>query len=313
VDYEPRRVDVAYLEQPCKSALNPVRGMPFKWSLNPYMGCEHRCAFCYVRAFEKRADRPSDDRYGRSVRVKTNVAGILRRELGRRGWRREGVAVGAATDPYQPAEGRYRLTRACLAVFHDFSNPVGIITRGPMIVRDIDVLGDLARRAKTSVNFSIPTLDDEIWRRTEPGTAHPRQRLRALERLVSAGIRAGVGMAPILPGLSDRPELMAEVVKAAREAGAAHVWANVLYLREGTRDHFLETLAKHWPELLPRYESDYFARAYLPDALTRPIMREVGRLGAEHGINRRSTAFLEPEERPEPVQLSLLASWGPKL
>lgn len=304
---EPRRIAVAYVEEPCKSALNPVRGMPFKWSLNPYTGCEHRCAFCYVRAFERRADRPSDDRYGRSVRVKTNVAQVLRGELGRRTWKRESVAVGAATDPYQPAEGRYRLTRACLQVFSDFANPLGLITRGPMIVRDVDVLSQLARRARISVNFSIPTLDDEVWRRTEPGTAHPRQRLRAVEKLVAAGIRTGIAMAPVLPGLSDRPEQLEAVVRAARDAGAAHVWANVLYLRDGTRQHFLETLAKHWPELLPRYEADYYGRAYLPEAAVRPVTRQVGRLAERHGIGQGRPAFLEPAATPEPEQLELLA------
>jgi DNA repair photolyase len=302
---EPRRVEVEYSEQPCKVALNRVKGMPFKWSLNPYMGCEHRCTFCYVRAFELRADRPSDDRYGRTIRVKTNVAQVLRHELSRRTWKKEGVAIGAATDPYQPAEGTYRLTRGCLQAFADFANPVGLITRGPMIVRDIDVLTTLARRASVSVNFSIPTLDDEVWRRTEPGTAHPRQRLRALEKLVAAGIRAGVGMAPILPGLSDRPEQLEAVVKAARDAGAAHVWANVLYLRPGTREHFFESLAKHWPELMPRYMRLYAGRAYLGDDVTKPVQKEVRRLRDAHGLGERLHAFLEPD--PEPQQLSWLA------
>jgi DNA repair photolyase len=136
---------IEYREEPCKSALNPVKGMGFKWSLNPSMGCVHRCTFCYVRAFEQRSDRPSDDRYGTSIRVKTNVADVLRRELERATWQHEQVTVGAATDPYQPAEGKYKLTRACLEVFRDAANPFGIITRGPMIVRDLDVLVDAAR------------------------------------------------------------------------------------------------------------------------------------------------------------------------
>src|SRR5262252_7196778 len=131
---DPRRAEISYEEIECKSALNPVKGMGFNWSLNPYVGCEHRCAFCYVRAYELRADRPSDDRYGRSIRVKVNVASVLRHELGRRSWRKETVVIGAATDPYQPAEGRYRLTRACLQAFGDFASPAGLITRGPMIV-----------------------------------------------------------------------------------------------------------------------------------------------------------------------------------
>ena len=254
---------VEYREEPCRSALNRVNGMPFNWSLNPYMGCVHRCTFCYVRAYERRADRPADDRYGTSIRVKINVAEVLRRELARPSWERETVTIGAATDPYQPAEGRYRLTRACLEALAEARNPFGIITRGPMIVRDIDVLAEAARRASVSVTFSIPTLDEDVWRKTEPSTAHPRQRLRALSMLVDAGIKTGVGMAPILPGLSDKPAQLAEVVKAARAAGACGVWANLLYLRPGTREHFLDNLAGDWPELLPRYSRLYGRRAYL--------------------------------------------------
>src|SRR2546427_130570 len=162
---------VEFREEPCRSALNRVQGMPFKWSLNPYMGCAHRCTFCYVRGFERRADRPAGEAYGRSVRVKVNVAEVLRRELARTSWKREVVAIGAATDPYQPAEGRYRLTRACLEGFADARSPFSIITRGPMIVRDLDVLRRAATRAAVAVTFSIPTLDAEIWRRTEPRPA----------------------------------------------------------------------------------------------------------------------------------------------
>ena len=173
------------------------------------------------------------------------------------------MTIGAATDPYQPAEGRYRLTRACLEALAEARNPFGIITRGPMIVRDIDVLAEAARRASVSVTFSIPTLDEDVWRKTEPSTAHPRQRLRALSMLVDAGIKTGVGMAPILPGISDRPEQLREVVRAARAAGATGVWANLLFLRPGTREHFLEHLAEDWPELLPHYSRLYSGRAYL--------------------------------------------------
>ena len=206
--------------KPCRTALNRVTGMPFGWSLNPYTGCVHRCTFCYVRAFELRADRPADDRYGRSIRVKINVADVLARELARPSWRGEQVVIGAATDPYQPAEGRYRLTRACLETLGRAANPLSLITRGPLIVRDVDVLAEAARRAHVTVTFSVPTLDRDVWRRTEPGTAPPHQRLRALTTLVEAGIETSVGMAPILPGLSDRPEQLAAVVRAARAAGA---------------------------------------------------------------------------------------------
>jgi DNA repair photolyase len=301
--YTAHGVNVEYREEPCRSALNAVRGMGFKWSLNPYMGCVHRCTFCYVRAFERRADRPSDDRYGTSIRVKVNVAEVLRRELARPSWIGEHVAIGAATDPYQPAEGRYRLTRACIEALSDARNPFSIITRGPMIVRDVDVLAEAARRASVSVTFSIPTLDEEVWRRTEPSTAHPRQRLRALAQLVAAGVKAGVGMAPILPGISDRPEQLAEVVHAAREAGATGVWANVLFLKPGTREHFLAALARDWPDELERYERLYAGKAYLGADVVKPVRERVAALAREHGIADRRPVRLAPP--PEPTQLAL--------
>jgi DNA repair photolyase len=297
---------VEYREEPCRNALNRVRGMPFPWSLNPYMGCAHRCTFCYVRAFEARADRPWDERYGSSIRVKTNVAEVLRRELARVSWQREFVVVGAATDPYQPAEGRYRLTRSCIEAFAEAASPFSIITRGPLIVRDIDVLTEAARRARVSVTFSVPTLDDEIWRRTEPGTAPPRQRLRALSRLVEAGIDAGVGMAPILPGLSDRPDLLAEVVREARAAGATGIWANLLYLRPGTREHFLTALERDWPELLPRYERLYDRGAYLPRRATEPIRENVRALARSHGVRDRRRVRLEPPAPAEQLKIAAM-------
>jgi DNA repair photolyase len=294
-----------YREEPCRSALNRVKGMRFNWSLNPYMGCVHRCTFCYVRAFERRADRPSDDRYGTSIRVKVNVADVLRRELARPSWERDCVAIGAATDPYQPAEGRYRLTRACIEALAEARNPFSIITRGPMIVRDIDVLVEAARRTSVSVTFSIPTLDDNVWRKTEPSTAHPRQRLKAVEKLVSAGIKAGVGMAPILPGISDRPEQLREVVKAARAAGATGVWANLLFLRPGTREHFLTHLAEDWPELLPHYRDLYSGRAYLGSEHTKPVRRQVATLAREHDIADRRVRPVEPDAEPEQLALAV--------
>jgi DNA repair photolyase len=303
--FYPSGMRVEYREEPCRSALNRVKGMAFEWSLNPYMGCVHRCTFCYVRAFEKRADRPSDERYGRSIRVKTNVADVLRTELARPSWEGAVVAVGAATDPYQPCEGKYRLTRACLEEFARASNPMRLITRGPMIVRDVDVLTELARRASVGITFSIPTLDEEIWRKTEPGTAPPRQRLRAVKELVDAGVKVGVGMAPILPGISDRPELLREVVKAAREAGATGVWTNVLFLRPGTREHFLEHLAEDWPELLPRYLELYKGRAYLKGDDTKPVRQQVAALAKEHGVRDRRKIRLDGTQHDEQLALAI--------
>ncbi|HUY70939.1 MAG TPA: radical SAM protein [Gaiellaceae bacterium] len=296
---------VEYRLEPCKVALNRVSGMPFAWSLNPYMGCVHRCTFCYVRSFERRADRPAGAGYGASIRVKVNIAAVLRGELARPSWRGEGVAIGAATDPYQPAEGRFRLTRSCLEVLAGASNPFALITRGPLIVRDIDVLAEAARRARVSVTFSIPTLDEAVWRRTEPGTAPPRQRLRALEQLVDAGIRASVGMAPILPGISDRPEQLAAVVRAAREAGACGIWASVLYLTPGTREHFLASLAESWPELLPEYRRLYDGRAYLGASDTAAVRDAVRELARQHAVRDRRPLRLEPPAQPEQLSLGL--------
>jgi DNA repair photolyase len=293
-----------YRIEPCKSALNPVHGMAFKWSLNPYMGCVHRCTFCYVRNFEQRADRPSDDRYGRSIRVKTNVAQVLARELARKSWGRDDVAVGTATDPYQPAEGRFRLTRACLEELAKGWTPFSIITRGPLVVRDVDVLVEAARRVDVGVTFSLPTIDEDVWRTTEPGTAPPRSRLEAVSRLAEAGVDVGVGLAPILPGLSDRPGQIEDVVRAAKAAGARGVWAAPVHLRPGVREHFLEALARDWPELVGEYEELFAGRAYLPSAVATPI-RERVRQAARSAPIPEGYRRTERIRRREPAQLTL--------
>lgn len=298
-----RRAD--YRIEPCRSALNAVRRMMFDWSLNPYTGCAHRCTFCYVRAFEKRAERPSDDRYGRSIRVKSNIADVLRFELARPSWRRDFVAVGAATDPYQPAEGRFRLTRRCIEAFADARSPFGIVTRGPLVVRDIDVLQHASSRTKAGVYFSVPTLDEKIWRTTEPGTAPPAARLRALRRLVDAGIKAGIAMAPIIPGLSDDPRLMADVVRAARDAGAVDLWPSMLYLRDGTKQHFLEHVARDWPEALPSLEKLYAHRAHLPKRGSAATIEAVKALKRAHDVRDRRRAPILPPPDPEQQALAI--------
>jgi DNA repair photolyase len=258
-----------------------------------------------VRAFERRAERPSDHRYGQSVRVKTNVVQVLRQELARASWAREHVVMGAATDPYQPIEGRFRLTRGCIEAFAESCSPFSIITRGPLVVRDRDVLQHASRRAKVSVSVSVPTLDDTIWRVTEPGTAPPRQRLRAVRMLVEAGLRVEVALAPILPGLSDRPELLRDAVKAAREAGAAKLWTTLLYLRPGTLEHFLETLAEVWPEEASRMAKLYAGRAYLPKDMAREHSGAVTRLDREHPRGPGWPTPIEPEPPRFAEQLGL--------
>ncbi len=299
--FYPPGVRVEYREEPCRSALNRVRGMPFRWSLNPYTGCAHRCTFCYVRAFEARAERPWDDAYGRSIRVKTNVAAVLHRELGRRSWAREEVTIGAATDPYQPAEGRYRLTRACIEELAAAATPFSVITRGPLVVRDLDVLVEAAARTDVSVHVSIPTLDERVWRATEPGTASPQRRLDVVRRLAEAGLRVGVALAPILPGITDQPKALAETVRAARGAGAGSIWAEPLHLGRGIREHFLAELAREWPDQLVRYARLYDRGDYLPPPVRAQLREIVRREAASTGASRRPT--IRP--RPRSIQLSL--------
>jgi DNA repair photolyase len=296
---------VEYREEPCKTALSPVKGMHFEWSLNPYMGCAHRCTFCYVRAFERRAERPSGEAYGTSIRVKPNIVDVLRKELQSRRRRSGHVAIGSATDPYQPAEGRYRLTRQCIQALGEAKTRFSIITRGPLALRDRDVMAEAALRAAMSISFSVPTLDDDVWRRTEPGTAHPRQRLRVLRQLADAGINAGLSIAPVLPGLSDRPEQIETVVKAARDAGAQFIWCGTLRLSPGTREHFLECLARDWPELLPRYEGMY-TRASAPKWVTAPIEATADALKQRYDITGDSLRTVSG--RFEGEQLALFAA-----
>lgn len=296
---------VEYREEPCKTALSPVKGMHFEWSLNPYMGCSHRCTFCYVRAFERRAERPSGEAYGTSIRVKPNIVDVLRKELQSRRRRSGHVAIGSATDPYQPAEGRYRLTRQCIQELGEAKTRFSIITRGPLALRDRDVMVEAALRAAMSISFSVPTLDDDVWRRTEPGTAHPRQRLKVLRQLADAGINAGLSIAPVLPGLSDRPEQIETVVRAARDAGAQFIWCGTLRLSPGTREHFLECLARDWPELLPRYEGMY-TRASAPKWVTAPIEATADALKQRYDITGDS--LRTAPGRFEGEQLALFAA-----
>ena len=278
--------------------------MPFRWSLNPYVGCAHRCAFCYVRAFERRAERPDDERYGEVVRVKANIAVRLEEELRRRSWRREQVAIGTATDPYQPAEGRYRLTRRCLELLARFATPASLVTRSPLVVRDIDVLRRLQDAAGVSVALSIPTLDEPVARALEPRAPPPPQRLRAVEKLRAAGIEAGVAVAPIIPGVTDDDATLERVLQGAREAGASFVWASALRLPEGARQHFLDVLRTWKPDLLPFYERLY-ARPSLPRWRAAELVERVEQLSARIGPG--SAAL----HRPAPAsgrQLSLFSA-----
>ena len=223
--------------------------------------------------------------------------------------------MGTATDPYQPAEGHFRLTRGAIEALGAAGTPFGLITRGPLIVRDVDVLSFASERAEVGVTFSIPTLDPEIWRRTEPGTAPPRQRLRAIRTLIDAGIDASVGMAPILPGLSDDPDKMADVVRAARDAGATSVWTNVLYLGREPVNTSSTTSPATGQSCCRRYERLYAGRAYVAKDVLDPVRAQVRALAREHGIaDRRRRPVAPPgahQERDGGEQLALAGLLSP--
>jgi DNA repair photolyase len=270
----------------CRSALNPVKGMPFEWTLNPYRGCTHGCHYCYARRYQTQFELGAGDEFASIIFAKTNLIEVLRRELQRPSWSREYVAVGTATDCYQPIEGHYKLTRRSLEAFAEFQNPVGVVTKGPMIVRDRDVLADLAAGPGCTVYISVPCVDEDVWRSLEPGTAHPMQRLRAVRELVDAGIRAGVLMNPIVPGISSKPSLMERTVKAIADHGASFVGSNVMFLEGGTRDHFMRFLAESYPELVDGY-GQLYARKYAPSSYRTEVQHVLGMLQAKYGLNKR--------------------------
>ena len=266
LDEARRRADAAqYQEVTCRSALNPVKGMPFNWTLNPYRGCTHACHYCFARRYQTQFELGPDDHFSSVIFVKVNLVEVLRRELDKPTWTREQVAVGTATDPYQPIEGHYKLTRRSLEALHAARTPIGLVTKGPMVVRDADVLAEMGRHAGSTVCLSVPSIDDEAWRALEPGTAHPLQRLRAVRQLRDKGVHAGVLMAPIVPGFTTQPAKLEATVKAIAEHGAAFVGANVMYLKGGTKDHFMGFLAREYPHLVDGYERLYAGAYAKPD------------------------------------------------
>ena len=282
-----RRADAAtYQEVTCRSALNPVKGMPFSWTLNPYRGCTHACHYCYARRYHTQFELGADDEFASVIFVKTNFVRVLRRELARPSWTKETVALGTATDCYQPIEGHYKLTRGTLEALCEFANPTSVVTKGPMIVRDRDVLQELTARTDCTVCISVPCVDEDVWRQLEPGTASPMQRLRAVRELVDAGIHAGVLMNPIVPGISSKPALIEATVKAVADHGAQFIGSAVMYLQDGTRDHFMGWLAAEYPHLVEGYERLYKGK-YVPGAYATEIKRVVGEMRSKYGVGAR--------------------------
>lgn len=273
-----------YVEIACKSALNRVRGMPFDWSLNPYSGCSHACTYCYARAFYAKADHGDGGRdFETRIYVKTNVVPVLRRELARPSWKGDAIAIGSSTDAYQPAEGRYRLTRGIVEALLDRGNPASLVTKSPLIVRDADLWAELSRRAKVRVCFTVTTLDHDLWRLVEPGTPPPIQRLRALRRLVDLGVPAGVLLAPILPGLTDSAASIEAVARAARDHGAAFFGATALRLAPVVKQNYLEFVDQSFPALSPRYRRAY-PRTNAPEDYQAKLNERVDAIRARHGF-----------------------------
>ena len=284
-----------YQEVICRSALNPVKGMPFNWTLNPYRGCTHGCHYCFARRYHAQFELNSDDAFSSVILVKRNFVEVLRKELDKPSWKREYVAVGTATDVYQPIEGQYKLTRMSLEALALSRTPAGIITKGPMIVRDKDVLLELSRRAGCTVYISVPTVDEEAWRTLEPGTAHPLQRLRAVRELNDAGVRAGVLMNPIVPGLTSQPARLEQTIKAIADHGAAFMGTNLLYLKDGTRAHFMKYLEKHFPALATKYRTLYRG-AYAPESYAKEVRGMVKMLQKKYRVARRDE---DPKKTPD--------------
>ena len=281
--------------------------VPFRYTINAYRGCSHACTYCFARPTHEYLGLGAGEDFDRKVVVKVNAVERLRAELAARTWCGEHIAMGTNTDPYQRCEGKYHLTRGIVAVLAQAANPFSVLTKSTLILRDLDVLREAAGRTSVRANLSIATLDESVWRSTEPGTPHPRQRVAAVARLNQAGIPCGVLVAPVLPGLSDTPEQLQAVVEACVEAGATSISAIVLHLRPGVREHFLGWLRSARPELVPEYERRY-RRAYLPADeqravadLVAELVRRAGGRPAAPAANRRLSSDDGVAARPDPV------------
>ena len=283
---------IEFIEAECKTIINHVPGnyLPFSWSINPYRGCSHACSYCFARPTHTFLDMNAGKDFESKIVVKTNAPEVLRRQLGAKRWKGEGIAMGTNTDPYQRAEGRYKLMPGIIRALTDYRNPFSILTKGTLILRDLDLLVGASRVTDVSTAFSIGTLDEAAWHASEPGTPHPRKRIEAVRTLNDAGIPCGVLMAPILPGISDDPRQLREVVAAAIDAGATHVSPILLHLRPGVREEFMPWLSEHYPELVERYETMYrrpYASAADRDALGRRVSGLIRALG---GVRRAKPA-----------------------
>jgi DNA repair photolyase len=271
--------------------VGPNSPVPFRYTINAYRGCSHACAYCFARPTHEYLGLNAGTDFERVIVVKVNAVERLRAELAPRRWRGDHIAMGTNTDPYQRAEGKYHLTRGIVEVLAGAANPFSILTKNTLVLRDLDLLVEASQHTNVAVSFSIGTLDDDVWRATEPGTPHPRKRVEAVARLNQAGVPCGVLVAPILPGLSDRREQLDEVVRACVEAGAPSISSVLLHLRPGVREHYLAWLEGYRPDLLERHRRLYRG-SYAPEPERARVSQIVHDLVREHRRvkrGRRST------------------------
>ncbi|MYD95608.1 MAG: radical SAM protein [Chloroflexi bacterium] len=300
------RLDIR--EITCRNALNRVRGMPFKWSLNPYRGCSHACWYCYARETHTYFDLNGGRDFERVIFAKINVAERLRAQVRSPRWKRETVAVGAATDPYQPVEGHLRLTQACLREFLAARSPIGLITKSTLIRRDRHLLQELARAAGVSVTVSIPIADPHLARRIEPGVPPPAERFRVVRELADLSLDVGVNMAPVLPGLTDSDAAIAELMRLAREHGARRVGTRMLHLKPEPKRWFLHNLRRYFPHLEPLYV-DLYPRGvtYVDNSVDDDLEARANALRDFIGPAQSDTPALAPP--PAPIQLPLASGF----
>ncbi len=280
---------MTFYEVRARSILNKVPGgsrMPFEWTVNPYRGCSHSCVYCFARRTHEYLEFDSGLDFDSKIVVKVNAPELLRKQLSLSRWAGNHIAMGTNVDPYQRAEGRYRLMPGILEALRDARNPFSILTKGTLVLRDLDLLRQAAKVTDVSVNVSVGFVDETLWRQVEPGTPAPRARLGVCRALTDAGIGCGVLMAPILPYLTDSPSQLEATVCAIAEAGARSVTPLVLHLRPGAREWYLAWLEREHPELLPRYHELYGRGAYAPKAYQRGISARVAELARRYDVGR---------------------------
>jgi DNA repair photolyase len=261
----PEALETRFYEVRARSVLNRVPAksrMPFRWTINPYRGCSHSCVYCFARPTHKYLGFDAGRDFEREIVVKVNAPEVLRAELARPAWKREHVALGTNTDPYQWVEGRYRLMVGIWEAMRDFANPCSVLTKSPLLLRDLPLMLQIAERASFSACLSIPTLDEQAWRATEPHTPNPRARLEAVAELNRAGIPTGVLIAPLMPGINDAPHQLEPLLQGAIDAGATSIGGVALHLRGDVRGLFMDWLRAQRPDLVSRYEVLYEGGAY---------------------------------------------------